>query len=172
MSRLAVPYRWDGAALRPLPAFAASVAGRFAIGEVVCLEPAEARSSGSHRHYFACVREAWVNLPEPLASRFPTDEHLRKYALIRAGFCDERSIVCTSKAEARRIGAFVKPMDDYALVTVAGRVVSVFTAKSQATGAMGRSRFQASKDAVLGLLSEMIGVDPAALLAAGRRSAA
>jgi hypothetical protein len=158
--------------MRPLPAFAGSVASQFALGEVVLLERAEARSSPSHRHYFACVREAWVNLPEDLAARFPTDEHLRKYALIKAGFCDARSIVCASPAEARRIASFIRPMDDYAIVTVAHRVVSVFTAKSQAVGAMGRARFQTSKDAVLGMLAQMIGVDPAELLKAGERSAA
>jgi len=165
-------YVWDGTAMRPLPPFAASVAGRFAVGEIVALAPSAARSLPSHRHYFACVREAWVNLPERLAAQFPTEEHLRKYALIKAGFCDERAIVCPSKAEARRIGAVTRPADDYAIVAVTGPVVSVFTAQSQSAAAMSKSRFQASKAAVLDILAEMIGVDPAALLAAGERSAA
>jgi hypothetical protein len=158
--------------MRPIGAYGPLVAGRFAVGQIVALEPAEPRSAPSHRHYFACVREAWVNLPEALAARFRTEEHLRKYALIKAGVRDERAIVCRSKAEARRIAAFIEPMDDYAIVTVADRVVSVFTAKSQSAGAMGRARFQASKEAVLGLLAEMIGVEPERLLDAGKRSAA
>jgi hypothetical protein len=165
-------YAWDGVAMRPLPAFAASLTQRFAVGEVVALEPALMRSQPNHRHYFACVREAWVNLPERFAAQFPTEEHLRKYALIKAGFCDQRSIVCASKAEARRLGAVLKPLDDYAIVAVADRLVTVFTAKSQAAGAMSKARFQASRAAVLGVLAEMIGVEPAALLEAGRRSAA
>jgi hypothetical protein len=168
----AAAYAWDGAAMRPLPAFAASIGQRFAVGEVVSLEPALARSQPNHRHYFACVREAWVNLPERFAVQFPTEEHLRKYALIKADFCDQRSIVCASKSEARRIGAFIKPIDDYAIVSVADRLVTVFTAKSQSAGAMSKAAFQASKAAVLGVLAEMIGVEPAALLEAGQRSAA
>jgi hypothetical protein len=167
----AAAYAWDGAALRPLPAFAA-IAERFAVGEVVWLEPAAARSQPNHRHYFACVREAWINLPERLALQFPTEEHLRKYALIKARFCDQRSIVCASNTEAQRIAAFVGPLDDYAIVSVEDRLVTVITAKSQSAGEMSKARFQASKDAVLGVLAEMIGADPTALAEAGKRSAA
>jgi hypothetical protein len=172
MSGAPLAFTWDGEAMRPLPAFVAAAGERFGVGEVVALAPAELRSSPSHRHYFACVREAWVNLPEGLAERFATEEHLRKYALIKAGYRDERSIVCTSTAEARRIAAFVRPIDDYSIITVRDTVVTQFTAKSQSLEAMGKSQFQASKDAVLGLLAEMIGVEPSALAQASHRSAA
>ena len=158
--------------MRPLPAFAAAASERFGVGEVVALAPAELRSSPSHRHYFACVREVWVNLPEGLAERFATDEHLRKYALIKAGYRDERSIVCASKTEARNIAAFIRPIDDYAIITVTDTVVTQFTARSQSAAAMSKAEFQASKEAVLGLLAEMIGVEPAALAQAPQRSAA
>ena len=172
MSAPALPYVWDGAGLHPLPAFAKAAAASFAVGEVVALAPAELRSSPSHRHYFACVREAWVNLPEEQAARFPTDEHLRKYCLIKAGYRDERQVVCASRAEARRIAAFVRPIDDYSVVLVEGPVILQFTAKSQSAPAMSKAEFQASKDAVLGLLAEMIGVEPTALARAAERSAA
>ena len=172
MSEAPLPCVWDGASLRPLPAFAGRAAARFGIGEVVALAPAEMRSSPSHRHYFACVREAWINLPEGQAERFPTEEHLRKYALIKAGYGDERSIVCASSAEACRIAAFIRPIDDYSIVIVAGDVVTHITAKSQSAQAMGKAEFQASKEAVLAILAGMIGVDPARLVEAGRRSAA
>jgi hypothetical protein len=172
MSGGPLPYVWDGAGFRPLPAFAKAAAASFAVGEVVALAPAELRSSPSHRHFFACVREAWVNLPEEHASRFASDEHLRKYCLIKAGFRDERSIVCASRAEARRIAAFIRPIDDYAVVTVDGPVILQFTAMSQSAAAMSKAEFQASKDAVLGILAEMIGVEPTALSRAAERSAA
>jgi hypothetical protein len=172
MSGAPLPFVWDGEAMRPLPAFAAAAAARFGVGEVVPLAVAEQRSSPSHRHYFACVREAWVNLPEGLAQRFASDQHLRKYALIKAGWRDERSIVCASKVEARRIATFIQPIDDYSIIMVSDSVITQFTAKSQSVEAMGKSQFQASKDAVLGILAEMIGVDPATLVQAGQRSAA
>jgi hypothetical protein len=168
----ALPFAWDGDAMRPLPGYAEIAAARFSVGEVVTLAPVEARSSPSHRHYFACVREAWVNLPAEHAARFASEAHLRKYALIKAGYRDERAIVCASKAEARRIAAFIRPIDHYAIITVSDAVVTQFTAKSQSATAMSKAEFQASKDAVLGLLAEMLGVDPRALAQASQRSAA
>jgi hypothetical protein len=72
--------------------------------------------------------------------------------------------VCASRAEAQRVAAFVKPSDDFALVTVTGPCVRVYTAKSQSAKAMGRKVFQESKDAVLGILAGMIDVSRDQLL--------
>ena len=168
----AATFHWDGAAMRPLPAYVAYLAERYAAGEVVALGPVSGRSPLSHRHYFACVREAWVNLPEALAPRFPTEDHLRKYALIKAGFCETRQIVCASNAEAMRLAATIGPLDDTAVIALEDRVVTLSTAKSQSAGAMTKAQFQASKAAVLALLAELIGVDPAKLIETGKRSAA
>lgn len=163
MSNAAIPMFWDGEALRPLVKFAKQADQTFVIGEVYAMAEVQERSSASHRHYFGCVAQAWHNLPEAMSERFPSAEHLRKFALIKTGFHDERSIVCATKAEAQRTAAFVKPMDDFAIVLVVECSVVVYTAKSQSERAMGRAAFQASKSAVLGLLADMIGVDPAAL---------
>jgi hypothetical protein len=135
----------------------------FVIGETYPLAVQEARSHQTHAHFFAALNEAWQNLPADAAERFPTAEHLRKYALIRAGFRDERSIGCSSKAEAQRLAAFVRPMDDFAVVIPSEATVTVYTAKSQSMRAMGKAEFQRSKQAVLDVVSEMIGVKPAEL---------
>jgi hypothetical protein len=156
-----LPFRWSGEVMTPLHPRRADAA--FVIGEVYTLAEVQGRSAASHNHYFAALNDAWLNLPEDKAERFPTADHLRKWALIRAGYRDERSIVCASKAEAQRVAAFLKPMDDYAVVVVSEAVVTVYTAKSQSVKAMGKQDFQASKDAVLTVLAEMIGVEPAQL---------
>ena len=145
--------------MEPLPRFAKQADADFVIGEVYRLGVIEERSQASHSHYFACLHDAWLNLPEELGRRFPTVEHLRKQALIRTGYHDERSIVCASEDEAQQVAAFVSPMDDYAFVTVFGNVVTVYTAKSQALRAMGKDVFQASKDAVLSYVADLIGVE-------------
>lgn len=160
-----MPMQWDGEVMRPARGFAALADKQFVVGELYTLDEADpTRSMRSHRHYFAAVYDAWLNLPEGEGQRFPTADHLRKYALIKAGYRDERSIVCSSKAEAVRLGAFVKPMDDYAIVAVSEAVVRVYTAKSQSPRAMGRKVFQESKDAVLGELARMIDVSREQLL--------
>jgi hypothetical protein len=155
------PFRWTGTEMVPLRPRLAD--RQYVIGEEYSLVPHEDRSPASHRHFFAAVNEAWKSLPEDMADSFPTPDHLRKYALIRAGYRDERTIVASSRAEALRIAAFVKPMDEYALVSTAGSTVVVLTAKSQSERAMGRADFQASKDAVLTILADMLGVEPATL---------
>lgn len=161
-------FQWSGEAMVPTRGFAALANKEFVVGEVYTLDNADpTRSMASHRHYFAAVHEAWLNLPEHDAERFPTAEHLRKFCLIRASYRDERSIVCASRAEAVRVGAFVKPMDDHAVVAVSEAVVRVYTAKSQSPRAMGRKVFQESKDAVLAILAEMIEVPTEQLLFSG-----
>ena len=149
---------WDGECFKPLsPQWARQADRHFAVGQTYRMEVREERSPQSHNHYFASISEAWENLPPALGERFATADHLRKYALIRAGYRDERSIVCGSKAEAQRVAAFIKPLDDYAVVVARDAVVVVFTAKSQSMRAMGKKAFAESKQKVLDVVAQMIG---------------
>lgn len=160
---------WDGEAFYPRHP---RVADRhLVVGQEYCLVEHHERSIKSHRHYFAAISETWKNLSDEQTERWPSPEHLRKYALIKAGYRDERSIVCASKAEAQRVAAFVKPMDNYAVVAVREAVVIVYTAASQSTKAMGRKEFARSKDAVLKTLSDLIGTTPEALTENARTAA-
>lgn len=157
--------RWteDGAMVPAGPYWSKRADEEYVVGETYDIEVREPRSAKSHNHYFAAVTEVWRNLPEHLAERFPTSEHLRKYALIKAGYANQRTEVCASKAEAERIAAFIRPMDEYAIVQAIEATVVVWTAQSQSTRAMGKKKFQESKDAVLGILAGMIGTDPETL---------
>lgn len=155
-----IPFQWDGEAFRPAsPYWARRADLAYVVGETYPLVPHEARSSASHSHYFARIAEAWQTLPDDLLAEYPTSEHLRKKMLVKAGYADERSIVCASKAEAGRIAAFIRPMDEYAVVIVREAAVRVYTAQSQSMKAMGRKTFQESKDAVLGLIDDLLGVE-------------
>lgn len=157
----AMVFDWDGEAMRPRHP---RVADRhFVIGETYRLAVQEERSNASHGHYFAALAEAHTNLPEEWAERLPTPEHLRRYALIRSGFADSQTFVASSKAEAVRLAAFLRPVDEFAIVTVEGSTVTRYTAKSQSYRAMGKADFQASKDAVLSIAAAMIGVTTQAL---------
>lgn len=166
-----IPFVWEGDVFRPLPGFAKVCDREFVVGMRYRLAEEQDRSAASHRHYFACINTAWENLPEHLAAEFPTPDHLRRYALIKAGYADRRTLVASSKAEAVRLAAFVKPMDSYAVVTVSDATVTVWTARSQSVKAMGKAEFLASKDAVLSILAEMIGTDPTTLAANAAQAA-
>ena len=151
--------RWTRDGMQPAGPYWLREADRqWVIGERYAVCADAGRSRKSHDHFFASVSEAWRNLPDDLAARFPTPEHLRKAALIATGYRDERSIVASSRAEALRIAAFVRPLDEYAVVSTAGATVLVLTARSQSMRAMGQTEFQASKDAVLDYIAALIGV--------------
>ena len=151
-----VAFTWDGEAMKPIHP---RIADReYVVGERYMLAPFEQRSIASHNHEFAWLHEAWMTLPEHEAARHPTSEHLRKFALISTGYSDSQSIVCSSKAEALRFAAFIKPMDDYSVVIVSECVVTRYTAKSQSRRAMGSKEFQESKDKIMEFIAGILGV--------------
>jgi len=161
-------FKWDGEVMAPVNRrFAKACDERFVIGAEYTLEAYEHRSSASHRHYFASIYEAWASMPEGMGDRFATPDHLRKFALIRCGYRDERTIVAASKAEALRLASFIRPMDDFAIVTTEGATVTVWTAKSQNLRSMDKATFYKSKEAVLCYLGSLLSVPASEIERAG-----
>ncbi len=130
-------------------------------GEIITVEEVQERSAKSHAHYFALITEAWRTLPGGLADEFPSADHLRKRALIEAGYCTETRIAFKTNSEAIAAAAFIKTLDGFALCAVAENIVVVRRAESQSMKAMKKERFQRSKDDVLRVVGELIGADPA-----------
>jgi hypothetical protein len=95
---------------------------QFADGDEFPLIKLQPRDMRSHNAYFACVGDAFDNLPEKIAARFATSEHLRKWALIRTNWCDEKEFSFHGRGaevQARRLSAFIRTEDEYAEVNVA-----------------------------------------------------
>ena len=154
-----IVFDWtDEGVMRPKCGFSKLCDKQYVVGESYRLEVVEQRSMQSHNHYFAVVEEAWRNLPETIADRWPTAEHLRKWALVQAGYRDEATFVCKTKAEALRFAAFMRSLEEYAVVVVDRCIVTRCVAKSQSLRAMPGKEFQASKVAVLDVLAKLIGV--------------
>lgn len=151
-----IRYEWNGEAMIPRPAFRKRCDEEFVVHKVYRLEVVEERSQRSHNHFFACLNEAWKNLPENLADEYPTTEHLRKRALIKAGYRNERRIVCESPEQAERLSAMVYAFDEFAVVLTEGPLVVVLTAQSQSARSMGKKTFQESKTRVLDLCADLI----------------
>jgi len=137
---------------------------QFCVGESYRLAPIEDRSDISHNHEFAWLREAWASLPEALSDQFPSPAVLRKWALIRAGYCDVTDHVCQFKTEAARTAVLLSAQtDDYAIIAVEDKTVRVFKARSQSRKAMDKAEFQASKTAIMDVIAGLLDVEPEAL---------
>lgn len=156
-----LPYRWDGENLVPMKPKLCDK--ELVVGAVYWMEQEAKRSEKSHRHEFAWLREAWLQLPTDLADRFPSEEHLRKAALIEGGFFHETIVDCGSKAAALRVAAFTRGKDDFAHVVTRGPVVVIREAKSQSRRAMEPKEFQDSKQAVLEIVSGWARINPETL---------
>jgi len=163
-------FTFDGERMVPdMPSLAAS---RYEKGGRYMLAVWTPRSKASHDHYFAVIDDAWDHLlTGELGERFATSEHLRKWCLIRAGYCDKRDIVTGSPDEAVKLAAFVRTLDEYALVVVKDAVVTIWTAKSQSQTAMGRATFEQSKTDVINVLAGLLEVDPETLRKQGGMAA-
>ena len=160
-------WRWNGVAMLPLQPDLAEA--QFTPDGRYLLEVHHQRSYAQHRAYFASLKEAWRQLSP--SEEYPTEEHLRKKALIATGFRDERYFAAGNETVAQRMAAWLKPFDEYAVIEVRGAVVRVWTAQSQSYKAMGREKFQRSMDAVLNYAANLIECTKEQLLAAGELTA-
>lgn len=154
--------------------FALQADKQYVVGETYVMVPHAARSSESHRHYFAAIKDAWLNLPEDMADEFPTTEHLRAWALMKAGYADKAVINCASRDDAIVLAADTRkrgPDDKIKIIDIHGRVVTIWTPHSQSMKAMGKQRFQESKQKVLDVIAGMIGVSSDALSSNAARAA-
>lgn len=169
MSGEPIPFIWNGEAMEPAKGFRNHCDKSFIIGERYILAPWEERSGASHRHEFAWLREAWMNLPEELAEMYPTETHLRKRALIQAGYFNETVVDVGTKAGALRVAAIMQGDNLFAHVVTRGTLVVRRTALSQARNRMNKKDFQESKQAILEIVATMLKVDPEKLEQEGRQ---
>lgn len=147
------------------PKYPGIAARTFTEGHMYLMSEVEVRSGETHRHQFAWLREAWMSLPETYAAQFPTEEHLRKRALIESGFYHETVVDAGSNAAALRVAAYMRGKDEFAWVIVRGPVAVERTAKSQSHRMMDKAEFQASKTGIINFVAPLIGVSPETLAA-------
>jgi hypothetical protein len=164
-----VIFKWEDArgVMVPLPRFGNVCRRQYVDGEEYPLDVHMERSTASHNQYFAALTELYNSLPESVSiitvedvsmPRWPTSEHFRKWCLIKTGWYVEKNFACASAGHARNLAAFVRKVDEHAVITLRQDVVSVFEAKSQSRAAMGKEKFEASKRDVIDLATSLVGV--------------
>lgn len=172
MTALPLTMRWEGDVMRPVGRYAAEADKQFVIGQNYRMTEWQERSTATHSHEFAWLAEAWRNLPESLSDQYPSPEHLRKRALIEAGYYDEQIIDAGTNAAALRVASAFRSREEFSLVIVRQAFVVIRTAKSQSRRAMDRKTFQDSKTAVMEIVAALIGVSPETLTRESGKDAA
>lgn len=167
-----IPTRWDGEAFVPVAQRFAKLADKhFVVGEVYAMVVEQPRSVTSHNHQFAWLHDAWMSLPEDIAHLYPTEDHLRKRALIEAGYFTETAVDAGTRAAALRVAAMVPALDEFAFAKVEGPIVLIRRPKSQSMRAMGAKQFYESKAAILQVIADMLSVSPETLAKNAGRAA-
>jgi hypothetical protein len=165
MSKLGpVDYQWDENAgvMRPLKRHLTLLQETCVNGAVYKLEPSR-RSQKQHNFQFREIDIAWHNLPEELQERFPSSEHLRKWALCKAGYCNIQESVFDSEEKAHEVERMILRFEPYAVVEVRGNVLVAMLAWSQSKRAMGGTMFAESLNAVLTVIAQLLGTTADAL---------
>lgn len=157
-------YEGDGIFKAVAPVMVARCEAAYERGQMYRNEFREDRSGPSHRQYFAMINEFYNQLPEDIASNFQGPDELRAFALIKKGFADHVDVTLGDESLAQRIARLLirlrkRYFKHYAVIIPKGTVVRIYTAQSQSYKAMDRKRFQASKEATLGFLSDLTGID-------------
>lgn len=161
---------WDGTGFVPLPRHTKRCDETFVVGQRYIVEAELPRNMAMHRAYFAQIKDLWSSLREDVAEQYPSPEALRKFALIRTGYCHETMRVFQTHRDAVMAASFVAALDDFAVVEVSENVLRCWRAKSQSVKDMGSDEFKRSKEDVLRFVAGIVGVPLSAL--ADERSAA
>ena len=122
------------------------------------VDPKE-HSDPLRKMFFATIRDIWQTLPDHFAEIYPSSEHLRKAALIRAGWCETVTTACNDKQTALRVAALAKHLDRYAIARVEGSTVMVFTARSIARRACKKAELSKVVEDALRWARGLVGIE-------------
>jgi hypothetical protein len=158
MSATPLTYRYegDGEFKACGPAMQRRADDHFVVGMRYRLTDFEESTGRSRAHYFALLDQAWQSMPANLIEEYPSREVMRHKLLIQCGYANHADFVFSTNKDAAQFIRFAK-RNPYSVVTINDSVVRVFEAHSQSAKAMGKETFQASKDAVLNAVSELLG---------------
>lgn len=160
-------FRQDTKTFEVLPRHHNLVCELYTDGETYMMEEREERSSASHAQYFAAVGEAFRNLSDAQRRELNSVKHLRKWALIKAGYYNETLMACETKEQALAWALWWRNRNDYAEIAAVrlesedGAMHWYFRmreAKSQSKHAMNKAEFEQSKRDVLDILAGEIEV--------------
>lgn len=180
MSR-SIRCRWDGERFTPEPQDARRARGFFIAGNAYVLDADDPISHKERSFYHAQIKDAWDNLNDITKASLGSADNLRKWALIKSGWRVENQVFGPDRAWAIWTEHFHKKRSgEYTTVITTAPEnesdlwsVKILQARTQKVGNpeegyMTREEWKQSKDDVLFVVSQMIGVSKGTLAKQGR----
>lgn len=137
-------------------------------------EKGKPRSIEQHRRFFGLIRAMYHHWPETAEFQPETEEHLRKWVLVKAGYRETADIPVAwaeeqpalTRLAGLAIESAIRATGTYAFVRpdLNGGRVRVFRARSIAFDKMGQAEFNRLNDDVEAVLREETGLDPVEVL--------
>jgi hypothetical protein len=137
------------------------------------------RSPEDHRRFFGVIRAAFHHWPEAHEFQPDSEEHLRKWLLIKAGYRDVTTIP-VEYADAQpamlqlvvlTVEAAMKAAGGYAFVRPHGVGLAIFAAKSIKWDTLSQKKFNIVRDAVESVIKAETGLEPDDILKETERAA-
>lgn len=154
----------------PLPRFRKLCDELYAVHEEYPLVVLRARNMNQHRAYFAALHDAFDNLDERYDGVFPSEDHLREWALCQTEFCTVTHEVYETRKDAIQAAKALRKLAPYAVISVVDSTLVTKHALSQSVRAMGKEDFEASCKAVLDVVAGMARMTSAQLRKEGERN--
>lgn len=165
-------------AMVPTKRYRRTATQQFHDGEEYPLTIVQARSRAAHNRYFAALHEAFVNVREDIAARWPTEEHFRAWLLIETKWCVEKEIDCVNERHAMLLAKHCRSESPFARIKITespttGKktLVFIWVPMSQDHSSMDKETFKKSSDDVLDLAAHFSRTNRTELLKNAGRSA-
>lgn len=160
-----IRFQWDGEHMVPHPRAQLLCERQYTVGKWYMLGDVEQRNTALERMFFASVREAWNNLSPEKTARWPSPNHLRKWALCKAGYCEHTDRACSDREMASIVAANCRrKYGEYAVIKIGkDNVVHAWVPFSMKREEMSAGTFKEAVERVLNVISAEIGVDPTTL---------
>lgn len=132
----------------PQGRFTAMCERQFDLNGAYALGPVDGVGGTSRAPLFIESEKAWENLPEE-DTRFPSPEHIRHMALVKAGWAHHTQAIMDTPKDAKDHAKGLRKVAEYAVIVVKGCVVDCWIPKSIASGQITGAEWKVVKPKAL-----------------------
>jgi hypothetical protein len=171
-----IVFEWNGEVMRPLAFHRDLCARTFEPGKRYKLIEFSERSRETHDHLFTTIRGYWRNWPEKYPRELPSEDTLRKHALIQTGHYIQSLMahdsIDSATAYIRDFIRYIDYCEGSIVSTESGTATVMRIAKTLKKSVMGAAEFQKAKTDILDFCQSVTGIAPEQMEREAKKGAA